>query len=127
MKKVIQTIKAPGAIGPYSQGIQLGDLFFFSGQIALHPETNLVEEGGIETQTHRVMKNIGALLESSGLSFADVAKTTIFLKNFNDFATVNKIYGEYFPQPYPARSTVEVSRLPKDVLIEIECIAGKKQ
>ena len=124
MKKVVNTKSAPGAIGPYSQGIVFGNICFFSGQIALDPNSGQMVGGGIEAETQQVMKNIAALLKEVGAGFEHVLKTTIFLKNFNDFATVNKIYGEHFLQNPPARSTVEVARLPKDGLIEIECIVG---
>lgn len=124
MKKVINTKEAPAAIGPYSQGIALGSLAFFSGQIALDPATGQIVTGGIEAETKQVMKNIEALLKEVGATFDNVVKTTIFLKNFNDFATVNQIYGGYFRKDPPARSTVEVARLPRDCQIEIECVVS---
>ena len=125
-KAVIQTTNAPAAIGPYSQGIRAGNLVFTAGQIALDPVTQQVVEGGITGQTTRVLENLKAILEAAGTSMARVVKATVFLKDFNDFAAMNAVYGVYLaPQGVaaPARSTVEVSRLPKDVLVEIELIA----
>ena len=124
MKNVVKTNQAPGAIGPYSPGINLGDLYFFSGQIPLDPVTNEMPEG-IEAQAHQALKNVKGLLESQGLDFSNVVKTTVFLDNMNDFATVNEIYAQYFVEPYPARSAVEVGSLPKGALIEVEVIAAK--
>jgi 2-iminobutanoate/2-iminopropanoate deaminase len=125
-KAVIATDGAPKAIGPYSQAIRTGNLVFTAGQIALDPETQLVVAPGIAEQTTRVMENLRAILEAAGSSMAQVIKATVFLKDFNDFAAMNTIYGEYLAPAgvaAPARSTVEVSRLPKDVLVEIELIA----
>lgn len=122
-KEIIKTDKAPQAIGPYSQGVKVGNLVFFSGQIALDPATGELVEGGIEEQAKKVMENIKGLLESQGLDFDSIVKTTIFLNDINDFGKVNEIYGSYFNEAPPARSCVEVSRLPKDVAIEIEVIA----
>ena len=125
MKNVVKTNKAPGAIGPYSQGINVGDLYFFSGQIPLSPETNEMLEG-IEAQAHQALKNVKGLLESQGLDFSNVIKTTVFLDNMEDFNTVNEIYATYFVEPFPARSAVEVGKLPKGALIEVEVIASNK-
>jgi 2-iminobutanoate/2-iminopropanoate deaminase len=123
VKEVIATPKAPQAIGPYSQAIRANGLVFTSGQIALDPTTNQVIAGDIAAQTERVLQNLEAVLAGAGSSLAQVVKTTVFLKNMADFAAMNEVYGRYFgPQP-PARSTVEVARLPKDVLIEIDVIA----
>ena len=125
-KAVIQTNQAPAAIGPYSQGIRVGNLVFTAGQIALDPATGLVVAPGIAEQTTRVMENLNAILEAAGASLAQVVKATVFLKDFTDFAAMNAVYGAYLaPEGVaaPARSTVEVSRLPKDVLVEIELIA----
>jgi 2-iminobutanoate/2-iminopropanoate deaminase len=125
-KAAIQTNHAPAAIGPYSQGIRVGNLVFTAGQIALDPATQQVVAPGITEQTTRVMENLKAILEAAGSSLAQVVKATVFLKDFNDFAEMNAVYGAYVaPQGVaaPARSTVEVSRLPKDVLVEIELIA----
>lgn len=121
--KVINTPEAPKAIGPYSQAVVVNGLLFTSGQIAINPKSNQIEAETIEEQTKQVMKNLHALLRASNASFDNVVKTTIFLKDMNTFGTVNEIYGSYFSNHKPARSTVEVSRLPKDVLIEIELIA----
>ncbi|WP_269747558.1 MULTISPECIES: RidA family protein [Thermoactinomyces] len=123
MKKV-QTEKAPQAIGPYSQAVVTGEWIFTSGQIPLTPEGELVG-GGIEEQTRQVLENVKSVLEAAGSGLEQVVKTTIFLKDMNQFQTVNEIYGGYFKEHQPARSCVEVSRLPKDVLIEIEVIAKK--
>jgi len=121
----ISTNKAPLAIGPYSQAIVTGNLVFASGQIAINPETNEVAEGGIEAQARQVLTNITNLLEAAGTSISKVVKTTVFMADMADFATVNSIYAEYFTEPYPARSAVAVKSLPKGVLIEIEVIAEK--
>ena len=125
-KAVIATGKAPAAIGPYSQAVRAGDLLFTAGQIPLDPATGEVVAGSITAQTARVLDNLIAILAEAGSNLSQVVKTTVFLKDFNDFAAMNAVYGEYFiaagGQP-PARSTVEVSRLPKDVLIEIELVA----
>ena len=125
MKKIIATNKAPAAIGPYSQAIQLGNLLFCSGQIAIDPASGQVLTGDIKTQTEHVMKNIEAVLAAADMNFSNVIKTTIFLTSMNDFATVNEIYGRHFPQNPPARSTVAVSALPKGVNVEVEVIASK--
>lgn len=122
MKRVIKTNMAPGAIGPYSQGIDLGNMIFFSGQIPLDPLTGEMPEG-IEKQTMRALENVKGLLESQGLDFSHVVKTTVYLNSMDDFTVMNNIYAQYFIEPYPARSAVEVARLPKDVLIEVEVIA----
>jgi 2-iminobutanoate/2-iminopropanoate deaminase len=126
MKEVIFTENAPAAIGPYSQGIKAGGFVFLSGQIPLDPKTMQVVQGGVAEQTEQVMKNIKSVLESQGLAFADVVKTTVFIKDMNDFGKVNEIYGKYFTEKAPARSCVEVARLPKDVLVEVELIAEAK-
>ncbi|MEM5590654.1 RidA family protein [Niallia circulans] len=120
--KVVQTNNAPAAIGPYSQGIIVNNLFFSSGQIPLTAEGNLVE-GDVQTQTHQVFKNLAAVLKEAGASFETVVKATVFIKNMEDFQAINEVYGEYFSTHKPARSCVEVTRLPKDVLVEIEVIA----
>jgi 2-iminobutanoate/2-iminopropanoate deaminase len=125
-RTIVQTPAAPPAIGPYSQAIVAGDLIFCSGQIPLDPATGEIVEGGIEEQTHRVLKNLRAVLESAGSGLEHVLKTTVFLKRMDDFAAMNAVYATYFPDAPPARSTVEVSRLPRNVLIEIECIALAK-
>jgi len=122
-KKVIQTDKAPKALGPYSQAIQAGNLLFLSGQIPIDPATGELVTGDISEKTRRVMENIKAVLESQRLSMEDVVKSTVFLKSINDFARFNEVYATYFRSAPPARSTVEVSRMAKDADIEIEMIA----
>ncbi|RFP54141.1 MAG: RidA family protein [Limnothrix sp. CACIAM 69d] len=124
-KQVIQTDKAPNPVGPYNQAIVANGMLFASGQISIDPATNqLVNEGDVAAQTERVMQNLQAVLEAGGTSFANVVKTTIFLANMDDFATVNGVYAKYFDEATaPARATVEVARLPKNVLVEIDCTA----
>ena len=122
-KKVIQTEKAPKAIGPYSQAIQAGNLLFLSGQIPLDPASGELVKGDIGEQTRRVLENLKGVLESQGLGMEDVVKVTIFLKDMGNFNQVNEVYATYFPSSPPARSTVEVARLPRDAGIEIEAIA----
>ncbi|OKO93494.1 RidA family protein [Geobacillus proteiniphilus] len=121
MRKV-ETTKAPQAIGPYSQGIIVNNMFYSSGQIPLTPEGELVK-GDIQAQTHQVFQNLKAVLEAAGASLDTVVKTTVFLKSMDDFAAMNEVYSQYFPNHKPARSCVEVARLPKDVLVEIEVVA----
>lgn len=123
MKEIISTDKAPAAIGPYSQAVKIGGLLFTSGMIPIDPATNTLVEGGIEVQAERALENVKALLEASGTSMDKVVKTVVFIKNMDDFAKVNEIYAKYFTSNYPARSCVEVARLPKDVLIEMEAVA----
>ena len=123
MKEVVSTSSAPKAIGPYSQAIRANGLIFCSGQIALDPATNQLIEGDVSAQTDRVLKNLTAVLHQAGSSTSNVVKTTVFLKSMGDFAAMNEIYGKYFTANPPARSTVEVARLPKDVLVEIDVIA----
>src|SRR5690554_5494924 len=120
--KIIATKEAPAAIGPYSQAIQAGNLLYTSGQIPLNLEGNIVE-GGIEQQTHQVFRNLQAVLEAAGTGLNQAIKVTVYMKDMNQFAAVNEIYADYFGDHKPARSTVEVARLPKDVLIEIDLIA----
>lgn len=127
MKKIIATKKAPAAIGPYSQAIELDNLVFTSGQIPLNPETGEIVEGGITEQARQVFENIKAIVTAAGLTMDDIVKTTCFLQNIEDFAAVNEVYGEYFNEgDYPARSALEVANLPKGALLEIEAIAVKK-
>lgn len=123
--KQISTDKAPAAIGPYSQAIEVGNLIFASGQIPADPATGNIVEGGIEAQAHQSLTNVKNLLEAAGSSIDKVVKTTVFLAEMADFATVNGIYAQYFSEPYPARSAVAVKTLPKGVLIEVEVIAEK--
>jgi 2-iminobutanoate/2-iminopropanoate deaminase len=124
MKQAISSPDAPKAIGPYSPAIRAGQLLFVSGQIALDPATGQLVAGDAATETRRVMDNLGALLEAAGLSYSDVIRTTIFLADLGDFATVNEVYGTYFTPPAPARATVQVARLPRDARIEIDAIAA---
>lgn len=124
MKKTIFAEKAPAAVGPYVHAVGAENLVFTSGQLGLDPETGILPEG-IEAQTHQALKNLGAVLEASGLGYQDVVRTMVFLNNMDDFAAVNQIYAEYFQGEAPARSCVEVARLPKGGLIEIEAIAAK--
>lgn len=123
-KYIIATERAPKAIGPYSQAVGFGNLLFLSGQIALDPETQQVVDGCVELQTDQIMRNIQAVLEAANLSFENVLKTTVFLANMNDFAEFNTAYAKHFTANPPARSTVEVSRLPRNVLVEVEVIAA---
>lgn len=124
MKKVISTDKAPAAIGPYSQAIEVNGTVFTSGVIPVVPATGEIPEG-VEAQAEQAFKNMAALLEASGSDLAKVVKTTVFIKEMNDFGKINEIYARYFAEPYPSRSCVEVARLPKDVLLEVEAIATK--
>ena len=124
MKKVISTTKAPAAIGPYSQAIQVGNLVYTSGQIPIDPATGQFVEGGIKNQTRQSLLNVKAILEEVGLTMGDVVKTTVFMADMNDFADMNAVYAEFFAEPYPARSAVAVKTLPKGALVEIEVIAG---
>ena len=119
--KQITTTKAPAAIGPYSQAIVCGNMLFCSGQIPLNPETGSIPEG-VEAQAEQALTNVKNLIESAGASIDNVVKTTVFIKDMNDFAAINAIYAKYFTEPFPARSCVEVARLPKDVLLEVEAI-----
>lgn len=123
-KIIVDTPKAPKAIGPYSQAVGYNGFLFCSGQIPMDPETGEIVEGGVEAQTARVMANLAAVLDARGLDFNHVLRTTIYLKNMADFAKVNAMYARFFDKNPPARATVEVSRLPKDVLIEIDMIAA---
>jgi 2-iminobutanoate/2-iminopropanoate deaminase len=124
MKNVISTDKAPAAIGPYSQAIEVNGMVFTSGVIPVNPATGEIPEG-VEAQATQAFANMAALLEAAGSDMSKVIKTTVFIKEMNDFGKINEIYANYFAQPYPSRSCVEVARLPKDVLLEIEAIATK--
>lgn len=119
----VTTPHAPGAIGPYSQAIRAGDFVFLSGQIPLDPGTGQLVAGGIVEQTHQVLKNLGAVLEAAGASYARVVKTTVYLADMGEFAAMNEIYGTYFSTPAPARATVQAARLPRDVRVEIDVVA----
>ncbi len=125
MKKIVATDNAPQAIGPYSQAIQYDDFLFVSGQIAIDPKTGNIIEGDIEAQTEQVLKNISAIITAAGMSLQNTVKCTCFLKDMNDFVRFNSVYEKYFSESLPARETVEVARLPKDVLVEVSAICGK--
>ena len=125
MKKIIATTEAPNAVGPYSQAIAMGDFLFCSGQISIDPKTNEVFTGDIKTQAEMVMKNIQAVLKANDMNLTHIVKTTIFLTSMNDFASVNEVYGKYFPSNPPARSTIAVAALPKGVNVEIEVLAHR--
>ena len=124
MQKVISTDKAPGAIGPYSQAIEVNGMVFTSGVIPVDPATGVIPEG-VEAQATQAFTNLTNLVEASGAAMSQVVKTTVFIKEMNDFGKINEIYAKFFKEPYPSRSCVEVARLPKDVLIEVEAIVAK--
>lgn len=124
--QIIHTDNAPKAIGPYSQAVKAGNLLFVSGQVPFDPATMEVVEGGVKEQTARSLKNVKAILEEAGASFADVVKSTVFIKDMNEFGQINEVYAEYFGDNKPARACVEVARLPRDVKVEIEVIAVVK-
>ncbi|MGE0590404.1 MAG: RidA family protein [Cyclobacteriaceae bacterium] len=124
-KEVVYSAKAPEPIGPYSQAIKAGNTLFVSGQIPIDSSTGKIDDGDITSQTNQVMKNLEAILTAAGMTFANVVKCSIFLSDMNDFPKVNEAYGKYFQSEPPARETVQVSRLPKDVTVEISCIAVK--
>jgi 2-iminobutanoate/2-iminopropanoate deaminase len=121
--EAVSTPDAPGAIGPYSQAIRSGDWLFISGQIPLDPSSGTIVSGGIAEQTHRVLKNLGAILAAAGASYRQVVKTTVYLADMSEFAAMNEVYGGYFPAPAPARATIQAARLPRDVKVEIDLIA----
>ena len=123
--KALHTDKAPAAIGPYSQAIEVNGMVFASGQIPLDPATGNVVEGGIKEQTRQALTNAKAIMEGAGLTLANVVKTTVFMADMNDFAAMNEVYATFFSEPYPARSAVAGKTLPKGVLVEVECIAAK--
>ena len=124
MKQSISTPAAPRAIGPYSQAVRAGQLLFASGQIPTDPATGAIVDGDVAAQTRRVFDNLAAVLKAANLSFTDVVRTTVFLADMNDFTAMNEVYGTYFSEPYPARATVQVARLPKDARVEIDLIAS---
>ena len=126
-QREVKTDQAPKAIGPYSQAIVAGDLIFASGQIPIDPETGEIVDGPVERQTEQVLKNLGAVLEAAGSDLAHVVKTTVYLDSMDDFAVFNETYAAFFREPYPARATVEVAKLPKGVLVEIEAVAIPKE
>jgi 2-iminobutanoate/2-iminopropanoate deaminase len=123
VKQAISAAGAPKAIGPYSSALRAGQLLFISGQVPFDPATGTLVSGDIQAQTRRVLQNVGALLEAGGLSFQAVVRTTVFLADMNDFAAMNEVYQTFFSEPYPARSTVQAARLPRDARIEIDAIA----
>jgi 2-iminobutanoate/2-iminopropanoate deaminase len=125
-REVIATPKAPGAIGPYSQGIAIGDLVFTAGQGGVDPATRKMVEGGIQAQTRQVLKNIAAILEAAGSAMENVVKTTVYLKDMGEFAQMNAVYAEFFPKDPPARTTIQAAALPLGLSVEIEAIAIKK-
>lgn len=125
MKKIIFTDKAPKAIGPYSQAVETNGMLFISGQVPIDPATGKIAEGGIKEQTEQVMKNIGAILEAAGYTYADVIKSTCLLSDMDNFAAMNEVYGRYYPSESPARAAFGVVRLPLGALVEIETIAAK--
>jgi len=125
MKQIVNSQNAPSPIGPYSQAVKANGMLFISGQIAINPSTGEMVTTDIVAETKQVMNNLNAILSAAGMNFTNVVKSTIFVKDLNNFATVNKVYGEYFSSEAPARETVEVSRLPKDANVEISCIAVK--
>lgn len=124
MRQAVSSVSAPKAIGPYSQAIRAGSLLFISGQIPLDPATGAMVDGDIAAQTHRVFANLNAILQAAGASFDNVVRTTVYLADMSDFATVNEIYGTYFSSPAPARATIQAARLPKDARVEIDLIAS---
>ncbi len=126
MKEIINTKKAPGAIGPYSQAVKANGFVFVSGQLPIDPETGAFPEGGVKEQTRQSLENLQAILAADNLSFSDVVRTGVFLKDMEDFAAMNEVYGEFFTEKFPARVCVEVARLPKDARVEIEVTAVSK-
>jgi 2-iminobutanoate/2-iminopropanoate deaminase len=124
MREIIETKNAPAPIGPYSQAVRVNGFVFVSGQIPVRPDSGSVVEGGIAEQTHQVMKNLRAILNAAGLGLENVVKTTVYLLNLDDFSEFNQVYGEYLSDIKPARATVQVTRLPKEVLVEVEAIAA---
>jgi 2-iminobutanoate/2-iminopropanoate deaminase len=126
MREPVSTSHAPAAIGPYSQAIRAGDFLFVSGQIPLDPATGTLVDGDVAAQTHRVLRNLGAILQEAGASFQHVVKTTVYLADMSEFGAMNEVYGSYFPAPSPARATIQAARLPRDVRVEIDFIAYLK-
>lgn len=124
VKQAISSLRAPKPVGPYSAALRSGPLLFVSGQVPLDPATGRMVEGDITIHTRRVLDNVGSLLDAAGLSFAHVVRTTVFLADMNDFQAMNEVYATFFPEPYPARSTVQAARLPRDARVEIDVIAS---
>ncbi len=127
MREPVSTPNAPAAIGPYSQAIRAGGFLFVSGQIPLDPATGTLVQGDIAAQTHRVLKNLGAILDAAGTSFDHVVKTTVYLSDMSEFAAMNEVYATYFAAPAPARATIQAARLPRDVQVEIDLIAQERR
>jgi len=125
-REIISTDKAPAAIGPYSQAIRVGNRLYLSGQIGIDPATGQIAQGGIEGQTHQVLKNLGAILESAGFSFNDVVQEQVFLADLNDYTKMNAVYKTYFDESFPARAAIQVSRIPRDARVEIMMVAVRK-
>jgi 2-iminobutanoate/2-iminopropanoate deaminase len=123
-KEIVSTQKAPGAVGPYSQAVKCGNMVYTAGQVAINPETGQMVEGGIKEQTHQVFANLKAVLEAAGTSLENVVKATVFITDMEKFGEVNEVYAQYFTGDFPARSCIEVGKLPKDALVEIEVIAA---
>jgi 2-iminobutanoate/2-iminopropanoate deaminase len=126
MRVPVSTSHAPAAIGPYSQAIRAGDFLFVSGQIPLDPATATLVDGDVAAQTHRVLRNLGAILQEAGASFQHVVKTTVYLADMSEFGAMNEVYASYFPAPPPARATIQAARLPRDVRVEIDLVAYLK-
>lgn len=126
MREPVSTSHAPAAIGPYSQAIRAGDFLFVSGQIPLDPATGTLVDGDVAAQTHRVLRNLGAILQEAGASFQHVVKTTVYLADMSEFGAMNEVYASYFPAPPPARATIQAARLPRDVRVEIDLVAYLK-
>jgi 2-iminobutanoate/2-iminopropanoate deaminase len=126
MKKVIASSEAPAAVGPYSQAIATGNFLFCAGQIPLDPATGNLIEGDVKAQTERVLENLGGVLRANGMTYSDVVKTTVFLTDLANFAQMNEVYARYFTEPFPARSTIQISALPKGAQVEIEAIASRE-
>ena len=124
MREIIETRDAPAPIGPYSQAVRANGFVFISGQIPIDPVRGQLVEGGVAAQTHQVMKNLSAILQAAGIGLGNVVKTTVFLTNLDDFSVINQVYGEYFAEAKPARATVQVARLPREALVEVEAIAA---
>ena len=124
MREIIETRHAPAPIGPYSQAVRANGFVFISGQIPIDPVSGQLVEGGVAAQSHQVMKNLSAILKAAGIGLGNVVKTTVFLTNLDDFSVFNRVYGEYFAEAKPARATVQVARLPREALVEVEAIAA---
>lgn len=126
MKEPIKTASAPGALGPYSQAIATDEFLFCSGQAGIDPATGELVQGGVAAETNRTLQNLGAVLEAAGLDFSDVVKTSCFLRDMDDFKAFNEVYASFFPEPYPARTTIQAARLPLDIAVEVEAVAKRR-